>query len=109
MDYYRETADQGAWFDSWTQWQVGHPGIRGVALGLGSYLNTADGALAQLGRAPALGGLGGALYSYAGPPPDPGDASAAEPPTFAPHLPPILPPPPSAPDPPPPPPAPRPS
>jgi uncharacterized lipoprotein YddW (UPF0748 family) len=66
MDYYRE-ASQAAWFDTWTQWQVGHTGTRGVVLGMGSYLNTADGALAQLGRARDLGALGVALYSYAVP------------------------------------------
>ena len=35
--------------------------------GLGSYLNSADGSLAQLDRARALGALGVALYSYAVP------------------------------------------
>jgi uncharacterized lipoprotein YddW (UPF0748 family) len=86
MDYYRETADQGAWFDAWTQWQINHPGIRGVALGLGSYLNTADGALAQLGRARALGGLGVALYSYAVPTRDLEGASTADRHAFAAQL-----------------------
>jgi uncharacterized lipoprotein YddW (UPF0748 family) len=66
MDYYRESS-QGAWFDTWTQWQVGHPGRRGVVLGLGSYLNSADESLAQLTRARELGALGVALYSYAVP------------------------------------------
>ncbi|HEV7664643.1 MAG TPA: family 10 glycosylhydrolase [Chloroflexota bacterium] len=86
MDYYRETAQQGPWFDTWTQWQVSHPGIRGVVLGLGSYLNTADGALAQLGRARALGGLGVALYSYAVPTRDLEDASATDRQVFAAQL-----------------------
>ena len=67
MDYYRETAQQGAWFDRWTQWQVNNIGTRAVVLGLGSYLNSADGSLAQLDRARALGALGVALYSYAVP------------------------------------------
>jgi uncharacterized lipoprotein YddW (UPF0748 family) len=67
MDYYRETAQQSVWFDTWTQWQVEHQGTRGVVLGLGSYLNSSDDALAQLGRARSLGGLGVALYSYAVP------------------------------------------
>jgi len=67
MDYYRETTQQGPWFDRWTQWEVNHPGKRGVVLGLGSYLNSADGSLAQLERARALGSLGVALYSYAVP------------------------------------------
>jgi uncharacterized lipoprotein YddW (UPF0748 family) len=66
MDYYREDS-QAAWFDTWTRWQVGHTGRRGVVLGLGSYLNSADGTLAQLGRARGLGALGVALYSYAVP------------------------------------------
>jgi len=67
MDYYRESGQQGAWFDRWTQWQVSHTGTRGVVLGLGSYLNSADGSLAQLDRARTLGALGVALYSYAVP------------------------------------------
>jgi uncharacterized lipoprotein YddW (UPF0748 family) len=67
MDYYREAGQQAAWFDTWTQWQVNYAGRRGVVLGLGSYLNTADGVIAQLGRARALGALGVALYSYAVP------------------------------------------
>ena len=37
------------------------------ALGLGSYLNTADGVLAQLARARSLNPVGVALYSYAVP------------------------------------------
>lgn len=67
MDYYRESTQQAAWFDRWTQWQVSHTGSRGVVLGLGSYLNSAEESLAQLGRARALGALGVALYSYAVP------------------------------------------
>src|SRR5439155_20968592 len=86
MDYYSETADEGAWFDTSTQWHVGNPGIRGVAVGLGSYLNTDDGALAELGRARALGGLGVALYSYAVPTRDLEDASVADRQAFAAQL-----------------------
>jgi uncharacterized lipoprotein YddW (UPF0748 family) len=87
MDYYRETGDQGAWFDNWTQWQVAHPGQRGVVLGLGSYLNTADGAMAQLGRARSLGAMGVALYSYAVPTTTVGeDASLADRQAFAAQL-----------------------
>jgi uncharacterized lipoprotein YddW (UPF0748 family) len=67
MDYYRENGEQAAWFDNWTQWQVTYAGKRNVVLGLGSYLNTADGVIAQLGRARLLGPLGVALYSYAVP------------------------------------------
>jgi uncharacterized lipoprotein YddW (UPF0748 family) len=86
MDYYREAGEQGAWFDTWTQWQVSHPGKRGVVLGMGSYLNSADGALAQLGRARALGALGVALYSYAVPTADLADASQADRTAFAEQL-----------------------
>jgi uncharacterized lipoprotein YddW (UPF0748 family) len=67
MDYYREAGQQATWFDTWTQWQVTYAGRRNVVLGLGSYLNGAEGALAQLERARALGALGVALYSYAVP------------------------------------------
>jgi uncharacterized lipoprotein YddW (UPF0748 family) len=86
MDYYRETPQQSVWFDTWTQWQVAHPGVRGVVLGLGSYLNSADQALAQLGRARALGGLGVALYSYAVPTRDLEDASQEDRQAFAEQL-----------------------
>ena len=53
MDYYREAGLQAGWFDTWTRWEVTNAGNRGVVLGLGTYLNSADGALAQLGRARA--------------------------------------------------------
>jgi uncharacterized lipoprotein YddW (UPF0748 family) len=86
MDYYREAGEQGGWFDTWTQWQVSHPGKRGVVLGMGSYLNSADGALAQLGRARALGALGVALYSYAVPTADLEDASRDDRQAFAAQL-----------------------
>ncbi len=76
MDYYREAGPQATWFDTWTQWQVTYAGRHSVVLGLGSYLNSADGALAQLGRARALGALGVALYSYAVPTADLENASA---------------------------------
>ena len=67
MDYYREGGEQATWFDTWTRWQVTFAGRRNVVLGLGSYLNDADGVFAQLQRARALGALGVALYSYAVP------------------------------------------
>jgi uncharacterized lipoprotein YddW (UPF0748 family) len=67
MDYYRESGDQASWFDNWTRWQVTYAGRRNVVLGLGSYLNSGDGVIAQLTRARALGALGVALYSYAVP------------------------------------------
>jgi uncharacterized lipoprotein YddW (UPF0748 family) len=78
MDYYREAGQQAAWFDTWTRWQVNYTDRRGVVLGLGSFLNTADGVLAQLARARALGALGVALYSYAVPTADPENAGAGE-------------------------------
>jgi len=86
MDYYREAGEQSAWFDTWTQWQVSHPGKRGVVLGMGSYLNSTDGALAQLGRARALGALGVALYSYAVPTADLADATQDDRDAFAAQL-----------------------
>jgi uncharacterized lipoprotein YddW (UPF0748 family) len=86
MNYYRETGEQADWFDTWTRWQTGNPGKRGVVLGLGSYLNTADGVLAQLGRARALRTLGVALYSYAVPTRDLEDASDDDRLTFAEQL-----------------------
>jgi len=86
MDYYRESAQQGTWFDRWTQWQVTHTGARGVVLGLGSYLNSADGSLAQLDRARALGALGVALYSYAVPTRDLEGATQADRQAFASQL-----------------------
>jgi uncharacterized lipoprotein YddW (UPF0748 family) len=67
MNYFRESNEQAAWFDTWTQWQVTYADRRGVVLGLGSYLNSGDDVLAQLTRARALGPLGVALYSYAVP------------------------------------------
>lgn len=86
MNYYREAGEQSAWFDTWTQWQVSHAGKRGVVLGMGSYLNSADGALAQLGRARALGALGVALYSYAVPTADLADATRDDREAFAAQL-----------------------
>lgn len=86
MDYYRETDPQNTWFDTWTRWQVAQPGARGVAVGLGSYLNSNDEVLAQLGRARALNPLGIALYSYAVPTRDLEDASFVDRMTFASQL-----------------------
>jgi uncharacterized lipoprotein YddW (UPF0748 family) len=86
MNYYRENEQQGPWFDTWAQWQVSHPGVRGVVLGLGTYLNSADGAIAQLGRARALGSRGVALYSYAVPTRDLEDASYIDRQAFAAQL-----------------------
>jgi uncharacterized lipoprotein YddW (UPF0748 family) len=75
MDYYRENGDQATWFDTWTRWEVTYAGRRSVVLGLGSFLNSSDGVLAQLNRARALGSRGIALYSYAVPTADLEDAS----------------------------------
>lgn len=86
MDYYREADPQGGWFDTWTRWQVAHPGVRGVVLGLGSYLNNSDDVLAQLGRARALNPLGIALYSYAVPTRDLEDAPMVDRQAFAAQL-----------------------
>ena len=86
MDYYRESGDQSAWFDTWTRWQAANPGKRTVALGLGAYLNVTEESLAQLGRARALGSLGIALYSYAVPARDLEDASDEEHAAFAAQL-----------------------
>jgi hypothetical protein len=86
MDYYRETEEQAPWFDAWTRWAATNPGKRGVVLGLGAYLNDADGVLAQLGRARALGALGVAMYSYAVPTRDLEDASAEDRAAFAARL-----------------------
>jgi uncharacterized lipoprotein YddW (UPF0748 family) len=86
MDYYRESGVQASWFDNWTQWQVTYAGRRSVVLGLGAYLNDADGALAQLARARALGPLGIALYSYAVPTADLENASSDERLAFAAQL-----------------------
>jgi hypothetical protein len=55
-------------------------------LGIGSYLNSADGALAQVGRARALGALGVALYSYAVPTRDLEDATREDRQAFADQL-----------------------
>lgn len=86
MDYYRETGEQAAWFDTWTSWQVDNPGKRGVALGIGGYLNDANGSVAQLLRARGKNPLGVALYSYAVPTRDLEDASVEEHAAFAQHL-----------------------
>jgi uncharacterized lipoprotein YddW (UPF0748 family) len=86
MDYYREAGQQAGWFDTWTQWEVTNAGKRSVVLGLGSYLNSSDGVLAQLGRARALGALGIAFYSYAVPTADLENGSADDRQAFAAQL-----------------------
>ncbi|HEX8967913.1 MAG TPA: hypothetical protein VF937_08545, partial [Chloroflexota bacterium] len=86
MDYYRESDPQAGWFDTWTRWQVTYAGKHNVVLGLGAYLNSADGTLAQLGRARALGALGVALYSYAVPGVDLDNASSDQRLAFASQL-----------------------
>ena len=86
MDYYRESGQQADWFDNWTQWQVTYAGRRNVVLGLGSYLNSADGVMAQLARARSLGALGVALYSYAVPTADLENGSSDDRAAFAAQL-----------------------
>jgi uncharacterized lipoprotein YddW (UPF0748 family) len=86
MNYYRENGEQAGWFDNWTQWQVTYGGRRNVVLGLGAYLNSEDGVMAQLARARTLGSLGIALYSYAVPDADLEDASADDRLAFADEL-----------------------
>ncbi|MBV9174964.1 MAG: family 10 glycosylhydrolase [Chloroflexi bacterium] len=86
MDYYRESDPQSAWFDAWTTFEVANVGQRGVVLGLGSYLNDAGDALAQLSRARALHPLGVALYSYAVPTRDLENAASSDRDAFAAQL-----------------------
>jgi uncharacterized lipoprotein YddW (UPF0748 family) len=86
MDYYRENGEQAGWFDNWTQWQVTYGGRGNVVLGLGAYLNSQDGVMAQLTRARALGSLGIALYSYAVPDADLENASTDDRLAFADEL-----------------------
>jgi hypothetical protein len=86
MNYYREADPQSAWFDAWTGFQTANPGRRGVAIGVGAYLNSVDGSLAQIGRARALSPLGVALYSYAVPARGLDDATAADRDAFAARL-----------------------
>jgi uncharacterized lipoprotein YddW (UPF0748 family) len=86
MNYYRENGEQATWFDNWTQWQVAYGGRRNVVLGLGSYLNSSDGVMAQLNRARALGAMGVALYSYAVPDADLANASTVDRLAFADEL-----------------------
>jgi uncharacterized lipoprotein YddW (UPF0748 family) len=86
MDYYREAAPQNSWFDAWTAFQTANRGKRGVAIGVGNYLNPVDSSLAQIGRARALNPLGVALYSYAVPARGLDDATAADRNDFASRL-----------------------
>jgi uncharacterized lipoprotein YddW (UPF0748 family) len=86
MDYYRENSDQANWFDNWTLWQVTYGGPSNVVVGLGSYLNSGDGVMAQLTRARALGARGVALYSYAVPDADLENADADDRLAFADQL-----------------------
>ncbi len=79
MDYYREEMPQAAWLDAWVGWQIGNQGRRAVAIGLGAYLNDAEGVLAQVRRVRSARPLGVALYSYAAPSRAAGDASAPDP------------------------------
>ena len=66
MNYEAEArSDQHVWYRDWVDWIQQHHGDGRVGIGLGAWLNTADGNMAQLSYAKAAGGiLGTALYSY---------------------------------------------
>jgi uncharacterized lipoprotein YddW (UPF0748 family) len=86
MDYYRESDPQNGWFDAWADFQTANVGKRGVAIGVGNFLNSVDSSLAQIARARALNPLGVALYSYAVPARGQDESSAADRDTFADRL-----------------------
>jgi uncharacterized lipoprotein YddW (UPF0748 family) len=86
MDYYRESEPHNGWFDAWAGFQVANRGRRSVAIGVGSYLNSTLGSLAQVARARALNPLGVALYSYAVPARELEDATPADRAAFAARL-----------------------
>ena len=71
MNYDREAdARQKAWFDNWIEWEKNHRSGRHLVIGLGAYLNTAEGTAAQVRRALAPSARGRcaqgiAFYSYA--------------------------------------------
>ena len=67
MAYFRETdAQQKGWYNRWVDWIKTTQDGRPVAIGVGAWLNSPDGNLAQLRRATEDRRLMGAgLYSYA--------------------------------------------
>ncbi len=67
MVYDREDGgQQQAWYDGWVRYTHQNQGKRAAGIGIGAWLNNADGNLAQIRRG-AAAGLGTALYSYANP------------------------------------------
>jgi uncharacterized lipoprotein YddW (UPF0748 family) len=70
MNYFRESAGQGAWLDRWVAFQRERQYERGTASGLALYLNSPKDSVAQIRRSVASGADGGrmagvVLYSYA--------------------------------------------
>lgn len=52
MNYDRETNEQQKqWFDQWIEWEKNQRGERHLVIGMGAYLNTIEGSLAQARRA----------------------------------------------------------
>jgi len=72
MNYAREDdARVREWFDGWIGWEKQHKGGRQLAIGVGGYLSTPQGVLAQIGRARARRGRqaadGISIFSYFSP------------------------------------------
>ena len=71
MNYFRESANQGAWFDRWVAWQRDHGYGRQVIPAVALYLNDPAESIAQIKRALTATSPNGtkvagvALYSYA--------------------------------------------
>lgn len=62
----QDGGQQQGWFNDWTDWTKAHPGRRAVGIGLGAWLNDADGNFAQMRRVTDSGSaLGTSLYSFA--------------------------------------------
>lgn len=69
MNYFRESAGQGPWFDRWVDWQRNHAFGRQIIPAVALYLNEPSESIAQIKRAlaqnpngPSTAGV--ALYSY---------------------------------------------
>lgn len=76
MNYFRESAGQGPWFDRWVDWQRNHAYGRQIIPAVALYLNDPSESVAQIKRAlaanpagPSTAGV--ALYSYAATRPSP--------------------------------------
>jgi hypothetical protein len=68
MGYKRQSDEmQKRQFENWTRFTLGTQYFRLSAIGLGSYLNTFDGTLAQLKTGRNYGSNGVAIYSYFSP------------------------------------------